>query len=372
MQQTILITGGAGFIGSHLADELIQHNYKVRIIDNLCPQVHKQIQSVPDYLSGEVQFVYGDINNKDVLAEAVDGVSAVFHLAAAEGVGQSMYEIEHYTKTNCLGTASLLEVLINKPVKKLIVASSMSVYGEGLYQDPSGVLYHNVSRTRQQLQKGAWEPQNEYEQYLIPAKTPEWKTPDIKSVYAQTKYDQERMCLLFGQAYNIDTIVLRFSNVFGPRQALSNPYSGVLAIFASHYLNDKPPMIYEDGRQQRDFVNVHDVTTACRLALQSPNSKNRVFNIASGESINIRQVAEKIAMVMNKTHIKPVIAGKHRFGDIRHCLADISAAKKHLAYEPQISLEEGLVELSEWLSNQFAEDQTELADSELMRRGLTI
>jgi len=265
MSNTVLITGGAGFIGSHLADELIAHGYRVRVLDMLLDQVHSG-GGRPDYLHSQVDFIAGDICDPNIVRYACAGVDVVCHLAARVGVGQSMYDIAKYTKTNNLGTATLLEELIKRPVGRLLVASSMSIYGEGLYQRRDGTLRAGHERSLEQLKQGDWEVRDIDGELLHPVPTPETKAPTLASVYALSKYDQERLCLIFGRAYHIPTVALRFFNVYGPRQALSNPYTGVLAIFAARLLNNNRPMIFEDGKQQSDFVHVHDLVRGCCLA----------------------------------------------------------------------------------------------------------
>lgn len=369
MKGKILLTGGAGFIGSHLADTLIEKNYSVRVLDNLDPQVHGMEQEIPDYLNPKVEFIKGDVRNKETLIQVLQNVDAVVHLAAKVGVGQSMYEIENYTDVNNVGTAVLLETLIEYPVKKLVVASSMSIYGEGLYTDDEGKLFMNCNRTREDLKNHQWELQ-ENGNSLKPIPTPEEKAPELSSVYALSKYDQEKLCLITGQAYSIPTIALRLFNVYGTRQALSNPYTGVLAIFASRLLNDNSPLIFEDGLQQRDFVHVKDVANAFVAALES-DVFNEVFNVGSGNQYTIKYIAEKLAKVMNKD-ISPRITGQYRVGDIRHCFADILKIKTLLDFEPQMDFEEGLLEMADWLKEQTAADEVEKASRELEKRGLTI
>jgi dTDP-L-rhamnose 4-epimerase len=371
MNKTILITGGAGFIGSHLADELLESGYHVRVLDNLTEQVHGKNCKRPDYLDARVELIKGDVRDAQAVRKALDGVHAVYHYAAMVGVGQSMYEVKEYTDVNNIGTATLLEALIENPVEKLIVASSMSIYGEGLYKDAGEHIRAGIERNIGQLKKGDWEVKDSHGNILTPYPTPETKNPTLSSVYALSKYDQERMCLMIGRAYNIPTVALRFFNVYGTRQALSNPYTGVLAIFASRLLNNNAPMIFEDGYQKRDFVSVLDIARASRLALETPEADFEVFNIGSGHSYTIREIAEKMAEVMNK-NISPEISGKYRVGDIRHCYSDISKAKAILNYEPQISLGDGLVELATWLSGQTAEDNVAQASNELAVRGLTV
>ncbi len=371
MRDMILITGGAGFVGSHLADELIRNGYAVRVIDNLCEQVHGPGRRIPDYLNPAIDFVQGDVCDRAVVAEALKGVRVVFHLAAAVGVGQSMYEIENYTRTNNLGTAVLLETLIHQPVEKLIVASSMSIYGEGLYRTIENGLIADADRSPVKFAEGQWEPLDEAGRSLEPVATPEDKPPRLNSVYALSKFDQETLCLMTGRTYRIPTMALRFFNIYGPRQALSNPYTGVLAIFAARLLNEKPPLIFEDGNQQRDFVSVHDVARACRQALESDQPFG-VFNIGSGLAYSIREVAGQLAEVMGKQHLQPVVTGKFRAGDIRHCFADITRARRLLDYSPSVSLSDGLAEMCHWLAHQQAEDHVERAHRELAQRGLTI
>jgi dTDP-L-rhamnose 4-epimerase len=370
--QHILITGGAGFIGSHLADELLLRGHRVRALDNLSEQVHGSNASRPSYLDPDVELIVGDVRDADAVRRALEGIDAVYHLAAAVGVGQSMYEIDHYTDVNNRGTAVLLEALSRNPVERLVVASSMSLYGEGLYCAPDGTLCTTAERSLEQLKAARWEPMNEDGESLTPTATPESKPPSLASVYALSKFDQERMCLMVGRAYNIPTVALRFFNVYGTRQALSNPYTGVLAIFAARLLNDNAPMIFEDGEQQRDFVSVSDVTQACRLALEVPAAADSVFNIGSGQHFTVCEIAERVARAVNKEYIEPVISGKYRVGDIRHCYADITRARNVLGYSPQVDLDDGLEELAEWLSGQSADDRVEQASAELTARGLTV
>lgn len=372
MAQTILITGGAGFVGSHLADELLEHGYRVRALDNLSPQVHGPDARPPDYLSDEVELIVGDVRDPHAVWRALDKVDAVFHLAANVGVGQSMYQIENYTSINGVGTAVLLEALIKRPVQRLVVASSMSIYGEGLYATRAGHRVEGVERSLQQLQVRDWEIRGGDGEALQPMPTPETKCPALPSVYAISKYYQERMCMTVGRAYKIPSVGLRFFNIYGTRQALSNPYTGVLAIFASRFLNGKPPLINEDGRQQRDFVSVHDIARACRLALEKPDAAARVFNIGSGQHYSIRHIAALLAQTLDKEDIVPEVTGRYRMGDIRNCFADISLAQRVLGYRPTVTLEKGLLDLAEWLEGQTAVDHITDASLELTQRGLTI
>lgn len=372
MSKTILITGGAGFVGSHLADELLEHGYRVRALDDLFPQVHGGARRRPEYLAREVELIVGDLRDPAVVWRALEGVSAVYHLAATVGVGQSMYEIEHYTSANGVGTAVLLEALAKRPVERLVVASSMSIYGEGLYRAANGNRVEGIERSLEQLRRHDWEVRGADGAPLTPLPTPETKCPALPSVYAISKYHQERLCMVVGRAYEIPTVALRFFNIFGTRQALSNPYTGVLAIFASRLLNGRPPLINEDGFQQRDFVSVRDVAQACRLAMEVPGAAGRVFNIGSGRPLTIRAVAEKMAQALGREEIEPELTGRYRMGDIRNCFADITQARKHLDYQPQVTLEDGLVELAEWVESQTPVDHLEHAAHELASRGLTV
>jgi len=371
-QANVLITGGAGFIGSHLADELMRHGYRVRALDSLSPQVHNSTSSRPSYLSSEVELMQGDLRSPDAVERALKGIDAVYHFAAAVGVGQSMYEIEKYMNINALGTAVLLEALTKKNIHRLIVASSMSIYGEGLYCAPDGSRCTPADRPVEQLKSGRWEIFDSAGQCLEPIATTEDARPSLTSVYALSKYAQERMCLMVGRAYKIPTVGLRFFNVYGPRQALSNPYTGVLAIFASRLLNDHPPMIFEDGKQRRDFVSVYDVARACRLALEVPQAAGSVFNVGSGAPITIREVAERMAQLLGRDEIEPQITQRYRAGDVRHCFADITAARSCLGYRPEVSFARGLEDLASWLEGQLADDRVESASAELAARGLTL
>jgi dTDP-L-rhamnose 4-epimerase len=374
MSERILITGGAGFIGSHLADDLLESGYRVRALDNLSPQVHGPDRARPDYLSNDVELVVGDVRDPAAVRRALAGVDAVYHFASAVGVGQSMYAIADYTQQNNLGTAVLLEAVIERreSIRRFVVASSMSIYGEGLYRDAAGHVSSGLERSIDQLREHDWEVRNELGEPLVPVPTPETKTPSLASVYALSKYDQERMSLMVGRAYGIPTVALRFFNVFGTRQALGNPYTGVLAIFASRLLNDRAPVIFEDGLQQRDFVSVYDIAQACRLALNAPEAVGEVFNVGSGTPLTILQVAGQVAAALDKPDLHAEVSGKYRVGDIRHCFADITRARERLGYQPRVSLQQGLVELAEWLATQNAVDRVESAHAELSRRGLAI
>jgi dTDP-L-rhamnose 4-epimerase len=367
----VLLTGGAGFIGSHVARRLLECGHRVRVLDDLDPQVH-EAGDRPGYLDHEVELVAGDVRDRSAVERALEGVDRVVHFAAKVGVGQSMYEIAGYTSTNCVGTAVLLESLLERPVERLLVASSMSVYGEGLYRDPKGWFVEDARRSRLQLEHRRWEPLSRAGEGLEPVPTPETKVPDLSSVYALTKYDQERLCLMFGSAYDVPAVALRFFNVYGPDQALSNPYTGVLAIFASRLLNGRPPKVFEDGEQRRDFVSVHDVAHACVLALESDSAVGHTINIGSGRSASVMEVAERLAKVLDRQDVEPEITGRYRVGDVRHCFADIARARELLGYEPAVGLKDGMAELAGWLEGKVAKDRVDDATGELASRGLTV
>jgi dTDP-L-rhamnose 4-epimerase len=371
LSERVLITGGAGFIGSHLARRLLREGYEVRVLDNLTPQVHGKSER-PSYLDEDAEFIAGDVRDGGAVAATLHGVDVVVHFGARVGVSQSMYEIAEYTSVNAHGTATLLQSMIDGSVRKLLVASSMSIYGEGLYRDGGGGIVENAQRCREQLRGGRWEPLNADGSELVPVSTPEWKQPALHSVYALGKFAQEKMCLMFGAAYAIPTVALRFFNVYGTDQALSNPYTGVLAIFASRLLNGRAPLIFEDGHQRRDFVSVHDVVQACLRAIIRPGADDRAVNVGSGMSVCVCEVAERLARVLDKEHIEPEVTGKYRVGDVRHCFADISLAAETLGFAPEVQLDDGLSELAQWLEGQLPHDQIDSAAAELAARGLML
>lgn len=348
----VLVTGGAGFVGSHLVDELLAYGYEVRVLDNLSPRVHGARRAPPEYLNPGAEFVLGDIRDSEVVRRALKGVDAVFHFAATVGTGRSMFEIEKYMSTNSLGTAVLLEALLEWPVGRLIIASGMGVYGEGLYRGADGAVHGGLERSAEQLWAGVWELYDAAGARLTPAPTPETKPPTQCSIYALSKYGQERLCLLAGRAYNIPTVVLRLCSVYGTRQSLSNPHAGALAMFAARYLGGRAPLLYEDGNQQRDFVSVYDVAQACRRALEVEEAAGRVFNIGSGQPTTIREVCERLGHGLGRDALAPVVTGKCRVGDVRHCFPDIGLARRVLGYDPRITLDDGLSEMAAWLREQ--------------------
>ena len=366
----ILVTGGAGFIGSHLVDRLVQAGHQVRILDNFDPQVHGSGR--PDYLNPSAEYLEGDVRDRDVVRRALRGVEVVFHEAAAVGVGQSMYQIEKYVAANSGGTGILLDVVVNDrlPLKKLIVASSMSLYGEGQYLCPRCGPVVPPPRPTAQLQAREWEMHcPRCRATARPQPTPETKPLLPTSVYAVSKRDQEELCLCVGRSYEIPTVALRYFNVYGPRQALSNPYTGVCAIFSARIKNRRPPIVFEDGRQTRDFIHVRDVVQANLLVMNDPRADDEVFNVGTGAAVSIAQIGRVLAQLY-EVPVEPQITLKYRAGDIRHCYADIS--KLHaLGFEPSVSLQEGLRELVTWGREVVANDQVEQAAKELEVRGLT-
>ncbi|TWB48453.1 dTDP-L-rhamnose 4-epimerase [Rhizobium sp. ERR 922] len=364
----VLVTGGCGFIGRHVTEELLENGYQVRVLDALIDQVHgpSGFQQVLD----TADVVRADVRDKGAVREALQGIDAVIHLAAEVGVGQSMYEIARYVGTNDLGTAVLLEAMIGLPIRRIVVASSMSVYGEGMYVSPVGHRLGYIRRDVSRLAEGLWDPLSPNGEQLLPAPTDEEKPVDLVSIYALTKYAQERQTLIFGRAYGIEAVALRLFNVFGAGQALSNPYTGVLANFASRLANGQPPMIFEDGNQRRDFVHVRDVARAFRLALERKPAAGHVINIGSGQAYTIAQVAMLLAAAMGTPELAPEITGKSRSGDIRHCFADISKARELLGFEPRYHLDGSLESFADWVLTTEAIDRNAEMTRHLKERGL--
>lgn len=368
MAETILLTGGAGFIGRHLAKALLEKGHHVRALDMLIEQVHSSSER-PDELDKAVDLVTGDIRDEAKVLEALKGVDAVVHLAAEVGVGQSMYAVDRYTSVNEYGTAVLFQRLIENPVRRVVVASSMSIYGEGLYRTVDGALMQEVVRGPRNAD-GSWDPLDAEGRPLIPVPTPETKRPALKSVYAINKFVQERLTLTLTAQYGMEGSALRLWNIYGTGQALTNPYTGVLAIFASRIANGQRPMVFEDGQQRRDFVHVADVARAFILALEDPAANGEVFNIGSGSVRTVEEVALLQAASMGRPAITPEITQKTRAGDIRHNIPDLSKAKTLLGYEPQQDFVAGLEELSEWVARQETLDRVDEARRELELRGL--
>ncbi len=367
----VLITGGAGFIGSHVADPLLSRGDKVRVFDSLEPQIHGSVTR-PGYLAPEVEFIRGDVQDRASLFSALEGVDGIFHFAAMVGVGQSQYEIARYTAANTLGTAVLPNILANErhAVRKIVVGSSMSVYGEGAYRRPSdGALLSPRLRTDVQLAAGDFEmrdPDTGEPSEAVP--TPENKPLLCESIYALNKKDQEEYCLLFGRTYGLPTVACRFFNVYGARQSLNNPYTGAAAIFMSRIKNGKPPLIYEDGLQNRDFIDVHDIARGCVMAMEDDRAEGKVFNLATGRRTSIVEMARMLIDLLGM-RLHAEIIGRHRKGDIRHCYADTSRAEG-IGFRAEISLTQGLRDLKEWSGTIESVDLVDVAHDELTTYGL--
>jgi dTDP-L-rhamnose 4-epimerase len=370
MTQRVLVTGGAGFIGSHVVELLLERGHEVVVYDGLVEQVHQG--AGPVYVPAEVEFVHADMADRDALKRVVSGADAIIHLAAEVGVGQSMYEISRYVDANTGGTAALLDIMVNGGVDigRIVVASSMSVYGEGAYECPEhGVVYPGL-RDPARLSAGSWDPACPIcERDLRSIPTAENKPLLPTSVYAISKMDQELLCLSVGAAYDIDAVALRFFNTYGPRQALSNPYTGVAAIFSSRLLNGRRPLAFEDGQQLRDFIHVRDVARAVVAALDSPKAAGHAINVGVGNPLTVTDVAMHLAQALG-VDLEPEVSGTSRAGDIRHCYADITKASDLLGFRPEIAFREGVDELISWVSEQSADDQVDRARHELASRGL--
>lgn len=368
----VLVTGGAGFIGSHLVDALLAQGHTVRILDALVPQVHGPNAAWPSWVPAGVEAQRGDVRDPATWATALTGCEVVYHLAAEVGVGQSMYEITRYMDANTMGTAHLLEILAQgrfRP-RKLIVASSMSIYGEGAYRTSGGEVVYPALRTEATLQQRQWDVFAPHADALTPLPTDEDKPLRPTSIYAVSKRDQEEMCLSVGRAYGIPTVAFRFFNVYGPRQALSNPYTGVAAIFSGRLLNGKAPVIFEDGHQGRDFINVKDIVQGLLLPLTTDAADYEAVNLGTGRCIGVLEVAETLIRQLG-SDVAPLVNHQYRAGDIRYCFADIRKAQRLLGFAPTVSFEAGMEELVTWLRQQTAVDRVDAATAELAARGLT-
>ncbi len=367
----ILVTGGAGFIASFLIDRLVKEGHEVRIFDNLDPQVHVD-QKKPSYLNPNAEFILGDVRDREALSKAIQNCDVIFHEAAAVGVGQSQYQIKHYVDVNTGGTANLLDILANEKhrVQKLIVAASMSSYGEGLYQCKKCGLVRPPLRSSVQLEKRQWEMM--CARCPVPLESipiPETAERQCQSIYAITKMDQEEMVLNFGKTYGVPSVALRYFNAFGPRQSLSNPYTGVAAIFMSRIKNGKRPIVYEDGLQTRDFISVHDIVSANILAMNKNEANFEAFNVGRGIGLSVSEIAKVLAKLYESS-IEPEITHQFRKGDIRHCIADTRKIQTHLGFKPQISFEDGMRELIDYAHQTTATDFFDQATQELRSRGL--
>lgn len=350
--EKVLVTGGCGFIGSHTVDLLIRQDYDVTILDNLEPQVHGDNSRIPEYVNKNATVIRTDFRNDKLLKKTIQDVDAVIHLAAMVGVGQSMYQVERYVDVNTKGSAMLLDLLINGKhnVKKLVVASSNTIYGEGKYYcEKCATFVCPELRSETALRNHQWEPRcPKCNSALIPKPTDEEKPLMPTSIYAMTKHHQEEMFLLIGKTYGIPAVALRYFNTFGSRQALSNPYTGCAAIFTSSILNDKPPYIFEDGKQSRDFIHVRDVARANLCALESSAANYEAINVGTGKPTTIKDMAKILIELYGKKNLRPKISKESRKGDFRHCYADVRKAERLLGFRASVSLKEGLTELSEW------------------------
>jgi len=368
----VLVTGGAGFIGSHLVDRLLVEGREVRVLDAIEPQVHGKAAG---HRNPGADYMEGSVLDSAMVERALDGVDSVVHLAAQVGVGQSMYEMARYVEENCLGTANLLEgIAANGGIKSLVVASSMSIYGEGQYACNSCGEHVRVVRTHADLEGRRWEPRcAACGGEVRSVATSEQKMLEPDSIYATTKRDQEELVLVFGRSHGIRSIALRLFNVYGPRQSLSNPYTGVAAIFSSRLLSGNSPTVFEDGLQSRDFVHVTDVAKAFQLALDRDDVADVALNVGAGNAIPVLEIAEVLASEL-EVEIEPVIVNKFRHGDVRHCWADISAIRDALGYEPSVEFSDGMRELVAWIRDDSPEfqDSTEAATNELEERGLVL
>ena len=369
----ILVTGGAGFIGSHTVDALVERGELVRVFDNLTPQVHGSGAEKPQWLNSEVEFIKGDVRDRECLKKAIEGMEVVIHDAAEVGVGQSMYSIDQYISTNVAGTGVLWDILVNEKncVEKVFVASSMSNYGEGRFECYEHGRIAPKIRTEEQLKRGEWEVLcPECQRVLTAIPTDEDKEMDAISVYAQSKKDQEVYSIMIGKAYGIPTVAGRYFNCYGPRQSLNNPYTGAAAIFSSCIKNDQSPLIYEDGNQQRDFIHVRDLVRGKLTLLDHPDAKYGVYNIGTGKPTSIFELASTLIELYGKSFEANIIQ-KFRNGDIRHCYADISRIEA-LGYKAQLSLKEGLRDLVNWGESQAAQSLVVDAHKKLVEKGLVV
>jgi len=371
----ILVTGGAGYIGSHLVDALVGRDYAVTVLDNLEPQVHRS-GSWPSYANAKARYVKGDVRDRSVFEPLVLASQAVVHFGAAVSVGQSMYQVDRYVDVNTRGTALLLDILVNTKhkVEKVLVASSIGVYGEGAYECATHGPVAPTIRPEQQLAARDWEqhcPQCGRHARSVP--TPEDKALYRDNIYSMTKYHQEEMVLLIGKTYGIPSVAPRFFNVYGPRQSLSNPYAGVAAIWLSRLLNGKQPIVFEDGGQLRDFVSIHDVVDCLVLMLEKPGADYLPVNVGSGETITILEIATLLARLLGSP-IEPQITQTGRKFDIRHNTADITRARQTLGFTPKVPLDQGFSELIEWAKTtpDVAVDFFDKALQELQEKGLLV
>jgi len=371
----ILITGGAGFIGSNLTRKLVKKGFKVTVLDNLSKQIHGENENSTLYSSIKdiATFIQGDVCNKSDWQKALRNQDAVIHLAAETGTGQSMYEISRYNEVNILGTTHLLDILANEnhSIKKMIIASSRSIYGEGKYLCKNdGVVYPN-QRQDIDMAKGEFNLIcNKCSEPLDLLATDEDSKVHPSSIYGITKQQQEQMILLMGKTLNIPAVALRYQNVYGPGQSLSNPYTGILSIFSTRLLNGNDIDIYEDGQESRDFIFIDDVVNATILALEKKEANNQIFNVGSGVATSVTEVANLLKSLYN-SDVKISVTGKYRLGDIRHNYADLSKIKNALGFSPKFDFLTGITSFVNWVKTQeVMEDKYEISIQELENKGL--
>ena len=365
------MTGGAGFIGSHLVDALLAAGRPVRALDNLDPLAHPP-GSTRGHLHADAEFVHGDLRDPSALAAALEGVEEVFHLGGMVGNGESMVNVRNAVDVNSGGTAALLEAVLARRdrVRRIVTASSMVVYGEGAYACPVHGEVDSPVRTLAQLKRREWEPRcPECARTLAPVPIREHKPLRPTSVYGITKRDQEELTLVLGGAYGLEAVALRYLNVYGPRQALGNPYTGVAAIFAARILSGRRPLVFEDGGQIRDLVHVSDVARATTLAMEAEAAPGLAINVAAGGRVLIGDLARSVARALG-SELEPELTGEYRAGDIRHCLASTELAREALGFEAHRTLDEGLPELAEWVARQTVEERGDDALAELRARRL--
>jgi len=354
----VLVTGGAGFIGSHTVDKLIAKGFDVRILDNLQKPVH--LKGKPKYLNSKAEFIYGDVRDKSVLEYALEDVDYIYHLAAYQDY---LPDFSTFFHVNSVSTALIYEIIVEKklPVKKIIVASSQFVQGEGVYKNKKGEIITPDLRTIQQLEKGEWDWKDSDDNLLEWQWTSETHA-NPPNAYAISKFCQEQTTIKFGKRYDIPSVALRYSIVQGPRQSFYNAYSGANRIFNLHYYFDKAPTIYEDGNQLRDFVNIHDVVDANILVLEKEEANYEVFCVGGGKPYSIKEFADIVAKVHGKENIKSKIPGEFRVGDTRHTLSDISKLKK-LGWQPKRTPYDSVQEYLDYMNQQSdIEDILEYAE----------
>jgi dTDP-L-rhamnose 4-epimerase len=371
----VLVTGGAGYIGSHLVDALVAREYRVTVLDNLEPQVHRS-GTWPSYANPKAEYVKGDVRDRSVFEPLVLASQAVVHFGAAVSIGQSMYQIDRYVDVNTRGTALLLDILVNTKhkVEKVLVASSIGVYGEGAYTCATHGAVAPTIRPEQQLAARDWEQHCPHcGKHVTSIPTPEDKALYRDNIYSMTKYHQEEMVLLIGKTYGIPSVAPRFFNVYGPRQSLSNPYAGVAAIWLSRLLNGKQPVVFEDGGQLRDFVSIHDVVDCLILMLEKPGADYLPVNVGSGRTVTILEIANILRRLLGSS-IEPQITQSGRKFDIRHNTANIARARETLGFAPKVTLDQGFSELIEWAKTtpDVAVDFFDKALQELQDKGLLV